>query len=107
MRITITARHCDVPDELRARAQTLLERLRKLAARSHDGQVLFAEDHGAPTVEVRLHAARGAVLVGTASGADLRSALDRAVAKVRRQLDKSAHRRRAARARRALEREPR
>ncbi len=107
MRITITARHCEVPDELRLRARTLLERLRKLASRSHDGQVIFVEDHGTPTVEVRLHTARGAVHVGTASAADLRTALDRAVAKVRRQLDKSPTRRRAAIRRRILEREPR
>jgi len=108
MRITITARHCEIPDELRLRARTLLERLRKVATRPHDGQVIFSEDHGAPTVEVRLHTARGVVHVGTAEGTDHRSALDRAAAKVRRQLDKgAAKRRRSAVARRALEREPR
>jgi ribosomal subunit interface protein len=109
MRITITARHCEIPDELRMRAQTLLQRLAKLARRSLDGQVLFVADHGTPTVEVRLHAARGAVHVSTAGGSDHRTALDRAVAKVRRQLDKAAARRRRGRirARRALEREPR
>src|SRR3989441_4680104 len=89
MRITITARHCEIPDELRMRARTLLERLTRLAPRSHDGQVLFVADHGTPTVEVRLHTARGAVHVGTAGGADHRTALDRAGAKGRRQLDKS------------------
>src|SRR3989442_4898205 len=71
------------------RARTLLERLTRLAPRSHDGQVLFVADHGTPTVEVRLHTARGAVHVGTAGGADHRTALDRAGAKVRRQLDQS------------------
>ncbi|HYT05823.1 MAG TPA: HPF/RaiA family ribosome-associated protein [Gemmatimonadales bacterium] len=103
MRITITARHCEIPDELRGRARTLLERLTKVASRPHDGQVLFGEDHGTPTVEVRLHTARGAVHVASAGGADHRTALDRAVGKVRRQLDKAPARRRAAAARRALE----
>ncbi|HEU5262603.1 MAG TPA: HPF/RaiA family ribosome-associated protein [Gemmatimonadales bacterium] len=108
MRITITARHCEIPDELRLRARTLLERLRKVATRPHDAQVLFSEDHSAPTVEVRLHTARGVVHVGTADGTDHRSALDRAAAKVRRQLGKAApKRRRMAAARRALERQPR
>ena len=108
MRVTITARHCEIPDELRARARSLLERLTKVALRPHDGQVVFLADHGAATVEVRLHAARGAVHVGTASAPDHRTALDRAVAKVRRQLDKSSVRRRvSARRRRALERQPR
>ncbi|HZI21833.1 MAG TPA: HPF/RaiA family ribosome-associated protein [Gemmatimonadales bacterium] len=96
MRITITARHCVVPPELRARARTLLERLARVAARPHDAQVVFVADHGRPTVEVRLHAARRTLHVGTARGTDHGSALDQAVAKVRRQLEKSPARRRAA-----------
>jgi ribosomal subunit interface protein len=107
MRITITARHTAVPEELRGRARALLERLTKLAPRAPDGQVIFGEDHGRPTVEVRLHAGRGTLHVGTAEAADLRTALDRAAAKVRRQLDKAPRRRRVARRRRAREREPR
>ncbi|OLD03736.1 MAG: hypothetical protein AUI99_04100 [Gemmatimonadetes bacterium 13_1_40CM_3_69_22] len=108
MRITITARHCDIPDELRARARTLVERLGRVATRPHDAQVLFGEDHGTPTVEVRVHAARGVMHVATADGEDHRSALDLAVARVRRQLGKAApKRRRVAAARRAVERESR
>jgi len=89
MRITITARHCDVPSELRDRARHVLDRLSKVAPRPHDAQVIFGADHGTPMVELRLHTARGRVHVGTADGADHRSALDRAAAKVRRQLDKA------------------
>jgi len=107
MRITITARHCEIPDELRGRARARLERLARIAPRPHDGRVVFGADHGRPTVEVRLHTARGAVHVGTARGADHRTALDLAVAKVRRQLDKASTRRRGAATRRTLEREPR
>jgi ribosomal subunit interface protein len=107
MRITITARHCEIPEELRARARARLEHLARIAPRPHEGRVVFVADNGRPTVEVRLHAARGAVHVGTARGADHRTALDLAVAKVRRQLDKSPHRRRTAATPRALERRPR
>ncbi len=103
MQTTITARHCDIPDELRARARERLDRLGRVAARPQDGQVIFAEDHGQAAVEIRLRAARGQVFVGRASAADHRSALDRAAARVRRQLDKRVP---AAR-RRALAREPR
>ncbi|HYK83497.1 MAG TPA: HPF/RaiA family ribosome-associated protein [Gemmatimonadales bacterium] len=106
MRITITARHADIPDALRLRARVLLERLTKVASRSHDGQVIFGTDHGMASAEVRLHTARGTIHVGTAAAVDHRSALDRAAAKVRRQLDKAVARRRAARVRRAREREP-
>src|SRR6267378_830771 len=98
MRITITARHCEIPDELRARARERLERLARIAPRPHDGRVVFVADNGRPTVEVRLHTARGAVH---------RSALDLAVAKVRRQLDKDPTRRRGGPTRRAREPEPR
>jgi ribosome-associated translation inhibitor RaiA len=108
MRITITARHCEIPEELRVRARTLVERLAKVATRPHDGQVLFSADHGMPTAEVRVHAARGLVHVATAAGPDHRSALDVAVARVRRQLGKAApKRRRVAAARRAGGREAR
>ena len=96
MRITITARHRELAPELRARARDLVERLARIAPRPHDARVVFDADHGRPTVEVRLHAARGALHVATARAADQSSALNRAVAKVRRQLDKSPVRRRAA-----------
>jgi ribosome-associated translation inhibitor RaiA len=66
---------------------------------------VFVADNGRPTAEVRLHMARGAVLVATARGADHRTALDLAAAKIRRQLDKTPRRRRAA-TRRARRREP-
>ena len=93
MQVTITARHCDVPEALRERAQTMVERLARLAARPHHGRVLFIGDHG-PTVEIQLHVPHGEIHVGRAQGADHASALDLAVAKVRRQLDKSPRRRR-------------
>ena len=89
MRITVTARHCDISPDLRDRARDLMERLAKVAARPHDGQVIFEDDHGVATAELRLHTARGVLLVGRAEGDDHRSALDRAAARVRRQLDKS------------------
>jgi ribosome-associated translation inhibitor RaiA len=90
MRMTITARHCVIPDELRARARALLERLGKVATRPHDGRVIFSDDHGEAAVEVRLHTARGKVHVGKALADDHRTALDLAIARVRRQLDKRA-----------------
>jgi ribosome-associated translation inhibitor RaiA len=105
MRIGITARHCDVSPDLRLRARTLVERLAKVASRPHDGRVIFADDHGVATVELRLHTVRGAVLVGRAEGTDHRSALDRAVARVRRQLDKSPAKRSGPARRRSVARE--
>jgi ribosome-associated translation inhibitor RaiA len=102
MRVTITQRHCDIPDDLRARARTLVARLVNVARRPLSAQVIFSDDHGAAAVELRLHAGRGRQLVATADGADHKSALDRAAGRLRRQLEKaprgaSARRRAAAR----------
>ena len=39
MRITISARHCDIPDILRERARARLERLGRIATRPHHAQI--------------------------------------------------------------------
>jgi len=105
MRIAVTARHCEVTSDLRERARALVERLARVASRPHDGQVIFGDDHGVAKVELRLHTARGLVVVGRAEGTDHRSALDRAAARVRRQLDKSPAKRGGPARRRAAARE--
>jgi ribosomal subunit interface protein len=105
MRITVTARHCDISPELRARARDQMERLARIAARPQNGQVIFGDDHGVATAELRLHTPRGVVLVGRAEGDDHRSALDRAAARVRRQLDKSPAKRSGPARRRSVSRE--
>jgi ribosome-associated translation inhibitor RaiA len=89
MRVTITARHCDVADELRTRARDLATRLARVAHRPQDAHVLFAADHGSAAVEVRLHAARGRLYVARDEAPNYRTALDRAAARVRRQLEKA------------------
>jgi ribosome-associated translation inhibitor RaiA len=94
MRVAVTARHCRVSSELRTLARTRVERLARIASRSHDAQIVFGGDHGVATVELRLHSARGRVVVGRGVGVEHRTALDRAVARVRRQLDKTPARRR-------------
>ena len=97
MRVTITSRHDEVAEALRGRAEAVVQRLAKLAQRPEHAQVEFNLEHQRHTAEIRLHAARGAVLVATADAADHRTALDRAAAKLRRQLDKKpVSRRRAA-----------
>ncbi|HEY6110671.1 MAG TPA: HPF/RaiA family ribosome-associated protein [Gemmatimonadales bacterium] len=105
MHITVTARHCDVTPDLRLRARALVERLAKVAPRPHDGQVIFSENHGVAAAELRLHTARGIVFVGRADGIDHRTALDRAAARVRRQLDKSPAKRSGPARRRSVARE--
>jgi ribosomal subunit interface protein len=88
MLTTITSRHEDVPEALRARAEAVVARLAKLAHRPTRAQVEFDLEHQRATAEIRLHAAQNAVYVSSADAKDHRTALDRAAAKLRRQLDK-------------------
>jgi ribosomal subunit interface protein len=88
MRTTVTARHCEIPDELRGRAEALIAKTAKAAHRPQRAEIVFDADHGQKVVEVQLYLARGQVKVATAEADDFRSALDRAMDKVRNQLDK-------------------
>lgn len=89
MQTTITARHCEVSEPLRARAVTVVERLNTLAPRPMEMTVVFGAEGTRHTVELRLHVARGEILVAKGDGPDHRTALDRAEEKLRRQLERA------------------
>jgi ribosomal subunit interface protein len=97
MQTTITVRHCEISDALRERAITVVERLGNMASRPMDMTVVFDTDGIQRTVELRLHVARGEVLVAKGEGADHRTALDRAEEKLRRQVERVSNRPRRAR----------
>lgn len=86
MRLTITARHTEIDDELRAQTRELVEKALKVAHRPQSVQVTFSEDHGEITAEIEVHAPRGRIHVAKASATDHRSALDAAIARMKRQL---------------------
>lgn len=85
---TITARHCEIPAELRARADEICRRLGAQTRRPLEAAVTFDIDGMERTAEIRLHNAGGDHFVATGNGKDHRSALDRAEEKLRRQLEK-------------------
>lgn len=93
MQLTITARHCEISDELRARASEVLTRLGSLVNRAVDGTVVFDVAPTEATAEIRLHAGRGDDFFATGEAKDHRSALDRAEEKIRRQVEKAGDRR--------------
>jgi ribosomal subunit interface protein len=95
MQTTITARHCEIPEALRERALAVVERLGNIAPRPIEATVVFDADGPDRIAELRLHVARGEVLVARGEGDDHRSALDRAEEKLRRQLEKVAKPRRS------------
>lgn len=86
MRITITARHTDIDTDLRAHTRELVEKVVKLVRRPHHAQVIFTQGHGEAGVEIEVHAPRGRVHVAKSQAPDHRSALDLAIARVKRQL---------------------
>jgi ribosomal subunit interface protein len=88
MEIIITARHGEVPDALRARAEQVVTRLARFAHRPTAANITFDAEHQRAIAELRLTAARGVLFVATGEAADHRTALDRAASKLRRQLDK-------------------
>lgn len=88
MRITITARHCEIPSELRTRTLDIVERVAKVAHRPQHAEVVFDDDHQRKVVELRMYLAGGSTHVASAEADDFQSALDQAVAKLRPQLDK-------------------
>ncbi len=94
MRTTISARHCEISDELRQRAEAVLQRLMALVPRPVDGTVVFDVAAVLSTVEIRIHSGAGELFVASGEEKDHRSALDRAEDKVKRQVDKSASARR-------------
>lgn len=89
METTITVRHCEISDALRERAVSVVERLGNLASRPIKMTVVFATDGIQQTAELRLHVARGEILMAKGEGTDHRTALDRAEEKLRRQVERA------------------
>lgn len=93
MPVTVTARHCELPDLLRERAQEIAARLEGRVGRPTDIAILFDVDAGISTAELHLRADGEELLLAAGRGDDHRSALDQAEARMRRQLEKPGTRR--------------
>lgn len=89
MQTTITARHGEIPEDLKARAEVLVKRLALRTTRPTSAHVTFSIEHTRAEAEVLLSAARGVTYVAKAEADDARTALDRVAAKLQRQLDKA------------------
>ena len=88
MNSTITARHCEISEELRTRASAVLTRLAGLVSRATEGTVIFDQTPTGPKAEIRLTAG-GETYHASAQEKDHRTALDRVEDKIRRQVEKS------------------
>jgi ribosome-associated translation inhibitor RaiA len=102
MNTSITARHCDVSDDLRERADAVLSRLGALHARPTEGTVVFDVGPSVAIAELRLRGERGERFMARGEDHDHRSALDRAEQKLRRQIERGSSLRRTRRSRDAV-----
>ncbi len=92
MRITVKGKNLEVPDHIRDEAIAKLSRVRRLFDRFIDMEVTFSEEAN-PRIEDRIHCevvlhAKGKYLRASASAPDHVSAIDRAEAKLSRQVRK-------------------
>jgi ribosomal subunit interface protein len=87
--ITVTARHCEIPDDVRERAHEVADKLSRVAHRPQRMAIVFDQDHQRRVAELKMWLPRGQIVVATAEENDFRSALDRAGEKLRTQLDKA------------------
>ncbi len=89
MKVLVTARHTDVSEDIRTRAQELVERAAKKAGRVIRAEVILDVDHDRFLVEYHLHFAKGRTKMASAEGSDFRTALDRGAHKLENHLDKT------------------
>ena len=92
METTITARHCEISDTLRARAASIADRIEAYAPRPVDTAVVFDVEGPQRVAELRLHIAHGEVFVAHGDGPDHRTALDRAEERLKRQVTRASDR---------------
>lgn len=92
MQTTVTARHCEIPEDIRTRAADVAEKLARMAHRPQRMEIVFDVDHQRRVVELKMWLPRGQMLVAAGAETDFRTALDRAAEKLRSQLEKNAAR---------------
>lgn len=86
MEVTITARHCTIPDSLRDQTERSLRRFQRLRTHATSATACFDTEAFEKNVEIRLNVGSGPPLVAHASGPTFRAALERTVDRLDRQV---------------------
>lgn len=94
MQVIISARHLQTPDSLRRFIDEQFSRLTRFEPRLQRAEVTLVEEKTRRRVEARLSVARGGQVRARAEAEEFRTAVDRVVDKLTRQLKKSRSRRR-------------
>lgn len=98
MDVTINTRHCTVPESIRNQTQIRLQRVARFNPVVLSGTVNFGSEGSERQVDVRLHMKGTSPLLGQGRGGTFRTALDRAIDRVERQLKSRNQRHRSRRA---------
>lgn len=86
MDVTINTRHCTVPESIRNQTEIRLQRTARFNPVVQGCTVNFNCEGSERQVEVRLHMKGTSPLLGHGTGGTFRTALDRAIERVERQL---------------------
>lgn len=92
MQITVMGRNLDLPEHVKDEAVEKLSKVRRLYDRFIDMEVVFSEEHN-PRIQDKIHCevvlhAKGRYLRASAAAPDPLTAIDRAEAKLSRQVRK-------------------
>lgn len=94
MDVTITTRHCTVPDPLREQTRRRVARLDRFHPRAQSAAVSFDAEHGRKRCEARIHVDGGSPLLASHEHTSFRGALDGTLERLERQLKRQRERRR-------------
>ena len=89
MRVQITARHCDLSDSVRERAQELSEKLTRFDPRVAGADLIFEEEKRSKKVEAILSLDRVDRIVASAEGQEWMGMLDKLFDRLSRQVRRS------------------
>lgn len=94
MKIEITARHCELDDVVREKAESIAQKWPRYDGTSSHARLVFEVEGTAHTVDVQVWRDRQEPVAVRGEGGDFRTALDDADGKIRRILRKDKQKRR-------------
>ncbi len=97
MNVTISARHCEIPESLRSTTEERITRLERYHPRLAGAEIVFERERADHDVEIRLGVEGESPVIARASGESFQAALERGVERVTRQLRRGRERRTARR----------
>jgi ribosomal subunit interface protein len=92
LRVQITARHCEIPAEIRERTEVQVASLEKYSPRASAADVVYTEEKLDKVVEIIVHIHGEEPVVATGRDLDFRTALDQVVERASRMLRKQRER---------------